>query len=416
MRISAWSVVVGLIAALAVPVTAGHASAHRACEGVPVSPYLDVTGVHGDSVDCVRWYDLVRGVAPDRYAPSAALRRDQMATVVAAAITATGTPLPAPAEPRFDDLDGNAHRDAIERLAEAGIVQGRGERTYDPRLAVPRGQLMTFLVNAWSHVTGGTVEDAPDAFPDDEGHRHEPSIDRAAALGIASGRADGTFGPDERTRRNEAATFLTALLDRFVEDGVLVPEPSAYRSRITALPPALRTAMTGVSWHDGCPVGFDDLRLIELVHTDMEDRDRWGLLVVRRRVAAGVAAAFGSIHEARFPIRRMRLVHRYGGDDAASMADDNTSAFNCRRVAGTTRWSQHAYGTAIDINPVENPWVRDGQVEPEAGREYTDRSEHRPGMIVRPGPVLDSFETIGWGWGGDWSSPKDYQHLSESGG
>lgn len=402
-----------IVTAVLTPLPAS--AAPTACADVPVSPYLDVAGTHAPSVDCVRWYDLVRGVAPDRFAPAEPLRRDQMATVVAAAIEATGAPLPAPQEQRFDDLDGNVHRDAVERLAEAGIVQGRGERTYDPRLPVPRGQLMTFLVRAWEHVSGGTVEDPPDAYPDDEGHRHEPSIDRAAALGIASGRQDGTFGPDERSRRDEVATFLTRLLDRFVADGDLTPVAAGYRSSVTPLPGPLRDAMTGVSWHEGCPVALDDLRLVELVHVDMSGRDRWGLLVVHRSVAADVAAAFAQVHQQRFPIRRMRLVNRYDGDDDASMAADNTSAFNCRRVSGTTRWSNHAYGEAIDVNPVENPWVRGDSVEPPAGREYTDRSDVRPGMIVRPGSVLEAFEAIGWGWGGDWTGSKDYQHLSASG-
>lgn len=414
MRMSGWTVTLTVVASLLVAGPSEGAEP-AACHDVPVSPYLDVTGTHAASVDCVLWYELVRGVGPDRYDPGATLRRDQMASIVVAALSATGTALPEPAEPRFDDLEGNVHRSAIERLAEAGIVQGRGERTYDPRLAVPRGQLMTFLVRAWEYVTGQTVEDPPDAFDDDEGHRHEPSIDRAAALGLASGRSDGTFGPDERTRRGEVAAFLTRLLDRFVSDGDLEPAPAGFRSSVGPLPDPLRDAMTGVSWHDGCPVGLDELRLVTVVHAGMESRDRWGLLVVHHDVAEDIAAAFGEIHAAGFAIRRMELIHRYDGDDDASMAADNTSAFNCRTVAGTDRWSQHAWGRAIDINPVENPYVRGSSVEPPAGREYTDRSDVRPGMIVRPGPVLDAFEAIGWGWGGDWESSKDYQHLSLSG-
>jgi hypothetical protein len=119
----------------------------------------------------------------------------------------------------------------------------------------------------------------------------------------------------------------------------------------------------------------------------------------------------------RFPIRRMRLVDAYGADDHRSMAADNTSAFNCRFVAGTGRWSEHAYGHAIDVNPVENPYVTDGgHVSPPAGAPYADRSRRAAGLIHRRGPVVAAFAKNGWKWGGNWSWPKDYQHFSASGG
>jgi hypothetical protein len=112
----------------------------------------------------------------------------------------------------------------------------------------------------------------------------------------------------------------------------------------------------------------------------------------------------------------MRLVDRYGGNDNRSMRADNTSAFNCRRVAGTTRWSEHAYGRAIDINPVENPYVRsDGSVSPRRGRPYADRSRHARGMIHARDATVRAFHRVGWGWGGYWRSSKDYQHFSASG-
>jgi len=108
-------------------------------------------------------------------------------------------------------------------------------------------------------------------------------------------------------------------------------------------------------------------------------------------------------------------VDRFDADDRESMRHDNTSAFNCRYVAGTTTWSQHAFGRAIDINPVENPYVDGSHVSPPRGRRYLDRSDVRPGMIVRGDVVLRVFRRIGWGWGGDWSFVKDYQHFSANG-
>jgi poly-gamma-glutamate synthesis protein (capsule biosynthesis protein) len=111
----------------------------------------------------------------------------------------------------------------------------------------------------------------------------------------------------------------------------------------------------------------------------------------------------------------LRLVDDFGGSDDASMAVDNTSAFNCRPVAGTTRWSQHAYGRAIDINPLRNPYVEPGRVSPVEGAAYADRSDVRPGMIVEGGPVVAAFDALGWGWGGRWAGGADYQHFSAAG-
>jgi poly-gamma-glutamate synthesis protein (capsule biosynthesis protein) len=112
----------------------------------------------------------------------------------------------------------------------------------------------------------------------------------------------------------------------------------------------------------------------------------------------------------------MRLVDAYGGDDHRSMDADNTSAFNCRTVAGTDRWSEHAYGRAIDVNPIENPYVTgSGNVSPPAGARFADRSQRARGLIHRGGPVVDAFAAAGWQWGGAWSGTKDYQHFSTSG-
>jgi poly-gamma-glutamate synthesis protein (capsule biosynthesis protein) len=102
-------------------------------------------------------------------------------------------------------------------------------------------------------------------------------------------------------------------------------------------------------------------------------------LVVHRRWAEEILGVFGRLYRNAFPIRRIRLVDRYGASDRESMRHDNTSAFNCRYVAGTTTWSQHAFGRAVDINPVENPYVAGSHVSPRRGRQFLDRSDVRPG-------------------------------------
>jgi poly-gamma-glutamate synthesis protein (capsule biosynthesis protein) len=176
-----------------------------------------------------------------------------------------------------------------------------------------------------------------------------------------------------------------------------------------------RRLMVGSSWHTGCPTRIRDLRLVRVTYRGFDERGKHGLLAVHRRWADEILVIFRRLYRQGFPIRRVRLVDRFDADDRESMRHDNTSAFNCRYVAGTTTWSQHAFGRAIDINPVENPYVDGSHVSPRRGRRYLDRSDVRPGMIVRGEVVLRAFRRIGWGWGGDWSSAKDYQHFSANG-
>lgn len=203
---------------------------------------------------------------------------------------------------------------------------------------------------------------------------------------------------------------------------LLAAAPSAgaggpsFRGTIKELPEGVRAWMTGRSWRPGCPVGLDDLRLVTVTHWGFNGRVKRGSLVVHEDVARDVVTVMRRLFNARFPIRRMTLVDRYGASDFRSIEADNTSAFNCRYVAGTTRWSEHAYGRAIDINPIENPYVSsDGSVAHAASRAYVDRSRRRPGMILPNGPVVRAFAAVGWGWGGFWSGGKDYQHFSASG-
>jgi hypothetical protein len=169
------------------------------------------------------------------------------------------------------------------------------------------------------------------------------------------------------------------------------------------------------SWHPGCPVGPAQLRLLRLRYWGFDGAHHVGALVVRDRVAADVVKVFRRLYAERFPIRRMRKVDAYRGSDDVSMAADNTSAFNCRFVSGSRRWSQHAYGEAIDVNPVENPYLQGGRVRPPAGGRYVNRSKVRPGMAVSGGTLVRAFAAGGWQWGGRWAVTPDYQHFSTTG-
>jgi hypothetical protein len=186
------------------------------------------------------------------------------------------------------------------------------------------------------------------------------------------------------------------------------PAFSSAVSRVTA-------AELGASYHAGCPVGPDQLRRIRLSYRGFDAKPHTGTLVVNADAVDAMIGVFRRLYDARFPIRQMVTVDVYGGNDRASMAADNTSAFNCRFVSGTTRWSEHAYGHAIDVNTIENPYVQGSYVSPPAGAAYMDRSNIRPGMAYSGGALVDAFAAVGWQWGGRWSSP-DYQHFSATGG
>jgi hypothetical protein len=188
-----------------------------------------------------------------------------------------------------------------------------------------------------------------------------------------------------------------------------------FRGSIAPIDAALAKRMTGVSWRPGCPVPLRDLRLLTLTHWGVDGQVRTGRLVVHRTAARDLVRVFRELYVARFPIRRMVLIDAYGGSDFRSIEADNTSGFNCRYVEGTTRWSNHAFGTAIDVNPIENPYVSGGRTSHRASVPYLDRSRRRPGMAYEGGALVRAFDRIGWGWGGRWTSVKDYQHFSASG-
>ena len=174
--------------------------------------------------------------------------------------------------------------------------------------------------------------------------------------------------------------------------------------------------IVGSSWHRGCPVPISRLRLLELRHWGFDGDVHRGKLVVHRAEDRAILRVMERLFNRRFPIRRMELIDRYDADDRRSLAADNTSAFNCRFVAGTNRWSMHAYGRAIDINPVENPYVSGSHVSPPAGEPYVDRSREAKGMIHAGDLVVRAFaRKAGWEWGGYWGSPVDYQHFSSNG-
>ena len=191
---------------------------------------------------------------------------------------------------------------------------------------------------------------------------------------------------------------------------------SPLRSWHEPIPAPIQEHMTGRSWHSDprCP-RFSALRLLHIPCWGFDHQAYMGEMVVAHAVADEALEAFDAIFTAQFPLGAMRLIAHFGGDDHASMAANNCSAFNFREISTRPELSQHAFGLAIDINPVCNPYVRANGFVPANGEPYLDRHNVRPGMIVPGGPVTNAFEAIGWGWGGDWQTVKDYHHFSKTG-
>jgi hypothetical protein len=141
-------------------------------------------------------------------------------------------------------------------------------------------------------------------------------------------------------------------------------------------------------------------------------------MITSSAVTDDVLKIFSRLYSQHFPIRQMQPEDGYKGSDPASMAADNTSGFNCRYAIapGPPQWSAHAYGEAIDVNTLENPYIEAGTVWPRAGAAFLNRSVYRPGMSVPGGQLVAAFASVGWQWGGRWTATPDYQHFSKTGG
>jgi hypothetical protein len=171
----------------------------------------------------------------------------------------------------------------------------------------------------------------------------------------------------------------------------------------------------GASWHEGCPVSPSNLRMVTVALIGFDGAPHTGQVVVNSSVATKVVEAFRQMFEAGFPIRKMKPIFTQAEFDDFETPDDNSTGYSCRNAvnsSGNPSWSNHAFGYAIDINPIENPYFEGDRVIPSAGAAYADRSDVRPGMAVSGSPIVKAFASIGWGWG---ASFQDYQHFSTNG-
>ena len=221
-------------------------------------------------------------------------------------------------------------------------------------------------------------------------------------------------GASRGDRQNAAVTRLLAsalvLLALQPSEAAIRPLPASVKAQL----------VRGKVWRPTCPVPLSGLRLVTVPYWGFDGRERTGQLVVNKDAAAATWRVFVRLHELQFRIRHMSIDDMYG--PGYTTDGDVTGSFECRQAvpspcsggSGTGTWSNHAYGLAIDLNPVENPYVGCGMTRDKASLSYLDRNRHRRGMVTPA--VIRAFEAVGWGWGGSWTgSTKDYMHFSANG-
>jgi len=194
-----------------------------------------------------------------------------------------------------------------------------------------------------------------------------------------------------------------------------------YSAQISPITKEVKTRMLkGNAWRKGCPVGLEDLRYVRVHHWDFKGKSKTGELVIHKDVAQSVVSIFEELYAIKYPVRQMRLVSDFNGNDWQSIEADNTSAHNCRSLTGSSKkWSNHAYGMAIDLNPIENPYIsRTGHIAHKASLQYRkrvhilSRGRADKAVALKDDKVVQIFKKYGWKWGGDWKGMKDYQHFS----
>jgi len=224
------------------------------------------------------------------------------------------------------------------------------------------------------------------------------------------------IGKQIQPKRGSNPMNKSILLTTLFSMTVLLADYSYHISPITA--EVKKRMIQGNSWRKGCPVKLDDLRSIHVSYYDFQGKIKRGELIMHKEAAKDIAAIFGDLYAIAYPVRGVRPVRDFGGNDWRSIEADNTSAFNCRPATGSKKWSKHAYGRAIDLNPIENPYIaRSGKIAHRASQKYRKRVHHDAhdpadkAILLKNDKATQIFKKYGWRWGGDWSGVKDYQHF-----
>jgi hypothetical protein len=276
-----------------------------------------------------------------------------------------------------------------------------------PALLLTAAALLVTACGAAPVVTSGELAEVATAAKDQHAtHAPSPAADPAPAA-PALPRYD---------LLEEVELTPEVLRDRRLPSRSLLPPPAdgRFASSIGPVTPPIRDRM-GESWSSACPIDLSDLRYVTVAFRGFDGFAHTGELVLAAHVAEDVVGVFEKLFDTGFPIEEMRLVTTEDHHAPKTGDGNSTAAYNCRSIRGSSRWSEHALGTALDINPFHNPMLKRGSLVPEKATSYVDRDNVRPGMVVDPGVAVKAFAEIGWKWGGHWSSHKDWMHFSAGG-
>ncbi|MEM8924874.1 MAG: M15 family metallopeptidase, partial [Actinomycetota bacterium] len=257
---------------------------------------------------------------------------------------------------------------------------------------------------------GETAEAPADAPPGDatatDDPAPQPGTVRPDWLGtrVLPTNADGVVPPQETPPE---------MVNRRYPTVDLFPTPTDNEFRATA-EPVTDEVLARSTWNETCPVTPDELLYLRMSFWGFDDRPHLGEMIVHREVADDVVGVFRTLFDARFPIEEMRVTEASELDAPPTGDGNNTTSFVCRAAVGSARFSEHAFGLAVDINPFQNPYQKGDLVLPELSTSYLDRSDVRPGMILEGDVVVGAFDAIGWGWGGRWRTLDDYHHFSRN--
>jgi hypothetical protein len=188
----------------------------------------------------------------------------------------------------------------------------------------------------------------------------------------------------------------------------------AFFFHIGTIPANIQRLMQKAIWYPGCPVTLSHLAYLQLSFWGFDQRSHIGILIVNTELASDAVAIFQVLYQNHFPIAEMKPMYFFHGNDLASMTANNTTGFQCRSITDSKNFSEHAYGRAIDINPLINPYIKGRLVEPSQGKNYIQRNKSQPGIISHSSVVYQIFHSLGWQWGGDWHTIKDYQHFEKA--
>lgn len=217
-----------------------------------------------------------------------------------------------------------------------------------------------------------------------------------------------TETPNPALRQDPAANFALKESAIWVSSTLVLPDDFT-SSPITS---EIETCIRGKSYPENCPVPLSSLRYLTVLHIGFDGQTHEGELIVHEQIAQTVLEIFYKLYLAGYPIEKIRLIDDYNANDEASMADNNTSAFCYRTIAGTDTLSTHSYGLAVDINPLYNPYVNRETVSPAiSAYDREAGTVSSPHFMTEGDYCVRLFQMYGFTWGGEWDGVKDYQHF-----